>query len=55
MLFRSYNLRRLHFALRPFFDSIGWKPVTYGRLFKAWIFENKSPHTNWALDENLAG
>jgi fatty acid desaturase len=44
-----YNLRRLHFALRPFFDSIGWKPVTYGRLFRAWIFENKEPHTNWHL------
>jgi fatty acid desaturase len=44
-----YNLRRLHFALRPFFDSIGWKPTTYGRLFKAWIFENQTPHTDWHL------
>jgi fatty acid desaturase len=44
-----YNLRRLHFALRPFFDSIGWKPVTYARLFRAWIFENQAPHTNWHL------
>jgi fatty acid desaturase len=44
-----YNLRRLHFALRPFFDSIGWKPVTYGQLFKAWIFDNKAPHTDWHL------
>jgi fatty acid desaturase len=44
-----YNLRRLHYALRPFFDSIGWKPVTYGRLFRAWIFENKAPHTDWHL------
>jgi len=44
-----YNLRRLHFALRPFFDEIGWKPVSYGRLFKAWIFDNKEPHTDWGL------
>jgi fatty acid desaturase len=44
-----YNLRRLHFALRPFFDSIGWRPTTYGRLFRAWIFENKAPHTDWHL------
>ena len=44
-----YNLRRLHFALRPFFDSIGWKPVTYGRLLRGWIFENKAPHTDWHL------
>ena len=42
-----YKLRRLHFALRPFFESIGWKPTTYGRLFRAWIFENKTPHTLW--------
>ena len=44
-----YHLRRLHFALRPFFDEIGWKPTTYARLFRAWIFENKAPHTNWHL------
>ncbi len=44
-----YNLRRLHFALRPFFDSIGWTPTTYGRLFRAWIFENQAPHTDWHL------
>jgi fatty acid desaturase len=44
-----YKLRRLHFALRPFFDGIGWKTTTYGRLFRAWIFENKAPHTDWHL------
>jgi fatty acid desaturase len=48
-----YNLRKLHFALRPFWDGIGWKPVTYGSLFRAWIFQNRTPHTNWHLD--LAG
>jgi fatty acid desaturase len=44
-----YNLRRLHLALRPFFDSIHWKPVTYRALFRAWIFDNKAPHTDWHL------
>jgi len=44
-----YNLRRLHFALRPFFDAIGWRPTTYGRLFRAWVLENKAPHTDWHL------
>jgi fatty acid desaturase len=44
-----YNLRRLHFALRPFFDAIGWRPTTYGRLFRAWVLENKVPHTDWHL------
>ncbi len=50
-----YNLRRLHFALQPFFDSIDWQPTTYGRLFKAWIFENKAPHSNWSLEDGLVG
>ena len=44
-----YKLRQLHLALRPFFDQIGWKPTTYGRLFYLWIFENKTPHTDWHL------
>jgi len=44
-----YNLRRLHFALRPFFDAIHWKPVTYRKLFRAWIFDNQKPHTDWHL------
>jgi len=44
-----YNLRRLHFALRPFFESIDWQPTTYGRLFYAWIFRNQTPHSDWHL------
>ena len=45
-----YNLRRLHFALRPFFAEIGWKPVTYGRLVKGWLLDNNAPHTDWHLE-----
>jgi fatty acid desaturase len=44
-----YNLRKLHFALRPFFDSIGWKPVGYGRLLYGWFVENQAPHSDWHL------
>jgi fatty acid desaturase len=44
-----YNLRRLHVALTPFFRSIDWQPTTYGRLFRAWIFGNQAPHTDWHL------
>lgn len=44
-----YNLRRLHFALRPFFDSIGWQPVTYGKLLRGWLVDNRAPHTDWGL------
>jgi len=45
-----YNLRRLHFALRPFFDEIGWKPVTYGQLVRGWLVDNNAPHTDWHLE-----
>ena len=45
-----YKLRRLHFALRPFFGEIGWKPVTYRQLVKGWLLDNKAPHTDWHLE-----
>jgi fatty acid desaturase len=45
-----YKLRRLHFALRPFFDEIGWRTTTYGRLLRGWILENQAPHTDWHLE-----
>ena len=44
-----YHLRRLHFALRPFFDSIGWAPVSYARLLHGWFVENRAPHSDWDL------
>ena len=44
-----YKLRRLHFALRPFFEEIGWQPTTYGRLLRGWLIENRAPHTDWRL------
>ena len=50
-----YNLRKLHFALRPFFESIDWQPTTYRRLLKQWIVENKTPHSNWSLEDGLVG
>jgi fatty acid desaturase len=50
-----YNLRKLHFALRPFFESIDWKPTAYSRLLKLWIIDNKVPHTDWSLEDGLVG
>lgn len=44
-----YNLRRLHFALVPFFDSVGWQAVGYGRLLHGWFVENQAPHSDWHL------
>ena len=42
-----YNLRALHFLLRPFFDEIGARPTTYGRLLWQWFGRNRAPHTDW--------
>ena len=42
-----YNLRALHFLLRPFFDEIGARPTSYGRLLWQWFGRNRAPHTNW--------
>lgn len=44
-----YNLRRLHFALRPFFDAIDWQPVGYAWLLHGWFVENRAPHSDWDL------
>lgn len=42
-----YNLRKLHFLLRPFFDEIGARPTSYGRLLWEWFGRNRAPHTDW--------
>lgn len=42
-----YNLRALHFLLRPFFDEIGARPTGYGRLLWQWFVKNRAPHTDW--------
>ena len=42
-----YNLRRLHFLLRPFFAEIGARPTGYGRLLWQWFVRNRPPHTDW--------
>ncbi|MCB9882030.1 MAG: fatty acid desaturase [Planctomycetes bacterium] len=44
-----YNLRKLHFALKPFFDKRGMKGATYSRILWDWYVLNKTPHTNWDL------
>ncbi len=43
-----YKLRRLHFALRPFYQERGLVPVTYSRLLWNWFVLNKTPHTKWS-------
>ncbi|MDE3260450.1 MAG: fatty acid desaturase [Acidobacteriota bacterium] len=42
-----YNLRALHFLLRPFFEEVGARPTSYGRLLWQWFVQNRAPHTDW--------
>ena len=50
-----YNLRQLHFQLRPFFDEIGAQPTSYGRLLWQWFVHNRAPHTDWRRPAESAG
>lgn len=47
-----YNLRRLHFALRPVYERHDLKNRTYRWLLWKWFVENRQPHTDW--DEPLS-
>ena len=42
-----YNLRRLHFRLRPLYARLGLRPHTYRDLLWHWFVENHRPHTDW--------
>jgi fatty acid desaturase len=45
-----YKLRRLHMALRPFYEARGMKPTTYSSLLYNWFVLNRTPHTDWSAD-----
>ncbi len=42
-----YNLRKLHFALRPLYDRHGMKARTYREILWKWFVLNRPPHTDW--------
>jgi fatty acid desaturase len=42
-----YRLRKLHFALRPFYDRLGVEPHTYREIVWQWFVLNRAPHTDW--------
>jgi fatty acid desaturase len=42
-----YNLRKLHFHLRPLYARLGLRPHTYREIVWNWFVLNKKPHTNW--------
>lgn len=48
-----YNLRRLHMALRPFYEKREMVPIGYGKLLWEWFVLNREPHTKW--DAESAG
>jgi hypothetical protein len=43
-----YRLPRLQRALIPFYERKGMRWMTYGRLVRGWIIENRAPHTDWS-------
>ncbi len=42
-----YNLRRLHFRLRPLYERLGVKQHTYREIVWDWFVLNRAPHTDW--------
>ena len=42
-----YNLRRLHFQLRPLYAELGLVPRTYREILWGWFVRNQPPHTDW--------
>ena len=43
-----YNLRRLHLALRPFYEREGIRAHTYREIVWGWFVLNRAPHTDWS-------
>jgi fatty acid desaturase len=50
-----YRLPSLQRVLTPFFERRGFRWHSYGSLLRGWLFENRAPHTNWALDAGHEG
>jgi fatty acid desaturase len=46
-----YRLREMNLKLRPFYESIGHPPMTYGRILYYWFVKNAVPHTDWHGEE----
>src|SRR5262245_61693503 len=42
-----YHLRKLHFALQPFYDRLGVQRRTYREIVWQWFVLNRAPHTDW--------
>jgi fatty acid desaturase len=42
-----YNLRKLHFHLRPLYAELGLTAHTYRGILWQWFVKNRAPHTDW--------
>jgi len=42
-----YNLRKIHFRLRPLYETLGLKAHTYRDIVWQWFVLNRAPHTDW--------
>jgi fatty acid desaturase len=43
-----YRLPQLQRALVPFYERKGMRWMTYGKLVRGWIVDNRAPHTDWS-------
>ncbi|HXW03732.1 MAG TPA: fatty acid desaturase [Vicinamibacterales bacterium] len=43
-----YRLPELQRVLVPFYSRRGMRWMTYGRLVRGWLVENRAPHTDWS-------
>jgi fatty acid desaturase len=48
----AYNLPKLQQRLWPFYESIGHRPMGFGKILYHWFVKNRPPHTTW--EENVA-
>jgi fatty acid desaturase len=42
-----YNLRKVHFRLRPLYAELGLRGHTYREIVWQWFVLNRAPHTDW--------
>lgn len=48
-----YNLPKLQAHLSHFYAKKNMQPMTYGRLIRGWIWDNRAPHSYWAVSSDL--
>ncbi len=48
-----YNLPRIQKSLQPLYDRHGMTFHSYGQILYGWFILNRTPHTDWNLEEDI--